>query len=80
MKHELVDLGNGMVYVINIPTLASEGPMSKEELVILNLWARLRESNNALGKIAQLEIGNSGTTAIELSIKYLREHNDRKEE
>lgn len=80
MKHELIDLGNGMVYVLNIPTLASEGEMSKEDMVIFNLWNRLKIANNALGKVAHVEIGNSGTTEIALSVKYLNEYKKDEEE
>ena len=73
MKHELVDLGNGQVYVVNIPTNPSEGSISKEDAVILNLWKRIKKAKG------ELDVSSSGTTAIELTLKYLKENNEKKE-
>jgi hypothetical protein len=75
MRHELIDLGNGQVYVVNIPTKPSEGNLSKEDVLILNLWERLKK---CMGDYPHIEPSFTPTTnKIEFKTNYLKKNNGK---
>jgi len=68
MKQRVVDIGDGSIYVINVPETSSEGELSTQDRVILYLHGKLTECESRVKYIEEGHKGNRLKGLVKLLI------------